>query len=581
MRQNSDMHKSRLAVLPFENLGDDSWSYLAEGLTELAVNTLNNHAFLLVIARESVEQIRGESGAYDLQLRDKLQLDIILTGTLTVEDQLKLEISAWNLTDPNPIWVKTLEADLKQIILFGNDLATFLKKQFSLSDAKESREPVSLPRNRQAYRAYLLGNHYLNKWLHGYTELALTQFEKVVELEPDFIPAYLGIAKATVFLVSRGFRFAEEHYPAVTKTLDQMLLLNPNYGELHIYKGIIEYFYLLDWESAFQNIEKGLKTCREPSEAYAQLSFFWYGMRKYDKALEAIGVAMEYNPLSISLLNMKGDVLISAERYEEASRTFLNILELQPTDKVAMENLMFIGMYENKPQKARKYMRMLKKDGNARALDYPRLGMVYGFLGMKKEMQEVLEEFHKLAESDQSGNHYNRLACVYSSLGDWDKVIGLLEKSFALRNGIIYILTDPLFKPIRNWKRYRKLEQQITYPTSILDEQQITIQSDLKSTLELNPDHLLYVRSEENYSTMVIYNNFRVEEKLLRISLHSLLNQLPENLFFQCHRSYVVNKTLDFDLSGNARGYKLHSREHGFEIPVSRSRIEEMKSIFQ
>lgn len=573
------MKQKRIAILPFKNKSDSSWDYIAQGLTDLAFNTLMQKSDYLVISKESIEHLMKDSTITYSGIYDKLNVDILLLADLEVKEDLQLKISAETENDVLPLWESFLKADLKNIVLFGNDLVDFLNKRFEIESTKKAVLNEKLPVNHQAYRTYLLGNHYLNRWNRGYTELALHQFEKVTEIEPDFIPAYLGIAKATVFLVSRGWRSAEKYYPEVTKMLERMIFLNPNFGELFIYKGIIEYFYLLDWKSAFENIEKGLKNYSEASESYAQLSLFWYGMREYDKSIESIHIAMEYNPISISLLNMLGDVQLSAERYEESIRTFQHILELQPNDKVAIENLMYIGALIENFAMAKKYLRLLTKDSDVSVVTHPRLAYVFPKLGMEQETNNVFNELNQLIKEDKNTNHYNRLANYYSALKDWDNVMICLEKTFALRTGIIFILTDPQLKPIRNWKRYRKLEQKIKLPTGIIESEKLTIKTELKTEVTINLKRLLYAESDGNYTTIVVYNNFRLENILLRMSIKSLMKQLPSIHFFQCHRSYIINKNLSLKSYGNARGYTLKSNKFGFEIPVSRTKISEMKSV--
>jgi len=573
------MKQKRIAILPFKNKSDSSWDYIAQGLTDLALNTLMQKSDYLVISKESIEHLMKDSTITYFDIYDKLNVDILLLATLEVKEDLQLKIKVETKNDVLPLWENFLQADLKNIVLFGNDLVDFLNKRFEIESTKKAVLNEKLPANHQAYRTYLLGNHYLNRWNRAYTELALHQFEKVTEIEPDFIPAYLGIAKATVFLVSRGWRSAEKHYPEVTEMLNRMILLNPNFGELFIYKGIIEYFYLLDWESAFKNIEKGLKNYSEASESYAQLSLFWYGMRQYDKSIESIHIAMEYNPLSISLLNMLGDVQLSAERYDESIKTFQYILELQPNDKIAIENLMYIGAITENFTMARKYLRLLTKDSDVSVVTHPRLAYVFPKLGMEQEAEILFNELNKLIIEDKDTNHYNRLANYYSALKDWENTMSCIEKSFALRTGIIFILTDPQIKPLHKWERFRKLELNIKLPLDIIKSEKIRIKTELKTAIEINPEQLLYAESEGNYTTLVTYNNFRLEKILVRMSIKSLMSQLPPNRFFQCHRSFIINKSLALESFGNARGYTLKSNKYGFEIPVSRAKISEMKGV--
>jgi len=72
---------------------------------------------------------------------------------------------------------------------------------------------------------------------------------------------------------------------------------------------------------------------------------------------------------------------------------------------------------------------------------------------------------------------------------------------------------------------------------------------------------ILYLKSDHVYVEVVL----KKKTLLIRKSLKALLEELPENLFFQVHRSYAVN--IDHVVSFGA-GILVLS---GIEIPVSRS----------
>jgi len=566
------MDKLKIALFPFVNLGTDSWDYLALGLQQVVLNWLKKNPYfhLITVDLPAFEIMGDEIDSYF----KRLNAAILITGNLKIEEEIFLEVELFSLQFKTYARREKLKCGIKDVMELSVQLTSFLEQVFPYKDVDISTKKL-LPNGAVAFRDYLLGHHYFERWERGHAELALAQFKKVTAAEPDFIPAYLGIAKAIVFLVSRGFKNAHKHYPETIELLDRMLLIDPSYGELYIYKGIIEFFYLLDWDSAYKNIEKGLQNFSEASEAYAQLSLFWYGMREFDKAIEAIHIAMEYNPLSVSLLNMKGDVLISAERYKEAEAIFKEILLLQPDDKVTIENLMFIAGLTNNKRKALHYLYLLEKDAQVSGINFSRMGFIYAKFGFEKQSKQLLQLY--LNPTSPNENHYGRLANIYCAQGDYEKAMDALEKYFSNRMGIIFTLAGPQFLPLRNWKRYKQLESQIKLPQLTDVSELITIKTDLKQTVRLNPRNLLYAKSESNYTELVSYNNFRIEKTIARASLSKLLAQLPAENFFQCHRTYLINTTLAYHKTGNARGYLLTSVKYGFEVPVSRSKIEEMK----
>ncbi|MBU8892268.1 MAG: LytTR family transcriptional regulator [Bacteroidales bacterium] len=92
------------------------------------------------------------------------------------------------------------------------------------------------------------------------------------------------------------------------------------------------------------------------------------------------------------------------------------------------------------------------------------------------------------------------------------------------------------------------------------ENETITINTDTKADmLKLNLQDLLYIKSEDNYCKLYFKENNQVQNKLLRILLKNIEDQLkdyPEIL--RCHRSYIVNKNHILKISGNARSYVIH-----------------------
>ncbi|MEL6142683.1 MAG: hypothetical protein AAFU67_13820, partial [Bacteroidota bacterium] len=483
-------HRHRIAVLPFKNLGGDSLGILSEGLSDLSIETLREADHYLVIVKESTKQLTTFPVPEVFQI---LNADLLLTGELWMNDQLELRLQLWERNSIDlPKWEAIIQSDKTQMFQLGNQLVEELNTRLCLSPQRTQK----LPSNRQAYRSFLQGNHFLNKWERGCAELAMVQFEKVMDLEPDFVPAYLGYAKSAFFLAGRGFRPAKELYPRVNALLDHMIRFRPDYGELFIYKGIVQFFYELNWVAAYENMERGLGCFSAASEAYAQLSYFWYGMREYDKAIDCVRIALEYNPLSTALINMLGDIQLSAERYQEATATFKHILELNPDDKVAFENLMYIAALQGQARKTRHYLRLLTLDGTATVADYPRLAFAYARLGMERETTTTLKA---LLADTSSGQRFGRLANLYTGKQDWEAAMGAIEQVFQSRYGLLYFLTDPQFRLLRSWKRYQNLEQQIRIPTCLRYGNEIRLQTDLKNSINIDPNKLLYLRADEKY----------------------------------------------------------------------------------
>lgn len=568
------MNKPRLAVTGIINKAGKEYTHVVDGLSELITDIFIRSNKYVIISPESISKI-------DTDQRDRiyreLNVEFIISGQLQIiEVDIVFTVNINKETSTLPVFHEEIKIPLIKLIQLSSKLQSVLEEYLRLDS--NIPNPISrLPENLEIRRTYELGNLYLNKHDPSYAELALHQFQKVIDKEPDFLPAYIGYAETAIFLVGRGYHKASVLYPKVLEFLNTMIRFKPDYGELYISKGIIDFFYSLNWDSTYKNIEKGLKMYSEASKSYLQLSFFWYGMKNYEKALECIDIALEYNPLSVSLLNMKSDIYLSARDFKKARESYLSILEIKPDDKVAFEYLMFISLLENNERQAKYYKNKLVNGNDEDPINYPRLLYYYGKMSLTSEWQEAKQQIDSL---DTDVTKLGRLAMLYAGVQDKDKLMYFAEKAFNARTGILFILTDPIFDIIRNKSRYKALEAQINFPENISDEEILTIQSDLKETLEININSFLYAMAQEKYVIVYYYNHFRVQKSMLRVTLNSLSKQLPQDSIWQCHRSYIVNKNLNFKSSGNSRGYVLYNSKYDFEVPVSRAKIEEMKALY-
>lgn len=131
-------------------------------------------------------------------------------------------------------------------------------------------------------------------------------------------------------------------------------------------------------------------------------------------------------------------------------------------------------------------------------------------------------------------------------------------------------IVSAIMKEKKSLSQHEKLTYQPSHKTKTSNE--FTLLADnKKNALQFSVNQLMYVTSEKNYSSFFIKTDTRVEEKILRLPLHEVMNQLSDQKdIVRCHKSYIVHKNWIQKISGNARGYQLHMKHLDFTIPVSR-----------
>ncbi len=90
--------------------------------------------------------------------------------------------------------------------------------------------------------------------------------------------------------------------------------------------------------------------------------------------------------------------------------------------------------------------------------------------------------------------------------------------------------------------------------------------------LRIETDDLVCIQADDNYVQVYFLKEHKIQKEMIRYSLKKIESEILNNdVIVRCHKSYIVNLSKIKKISGNAQGYKLHTEELDFEIPVSRN----------
>jgi len=94
-----------------------------------------------------------------------------------------------------------------------------------------------------------------------------------------------------------------------------------------------------------------------------------------------------------------------------------------------------------------------------------------------------------------------------------------------------------------------------------------------KPILQVAPEEVLFLQADGNYVDVFhLGPEGGVQKTLIRNRLKKLMETLPEQYFFHCHKSYAVNMQQVLQVSGNARNLELLLRKTDLKVPVSRAK---------
>lgn len=139
-------------------------------------------------------------------------------------------------------------------------------------------------------------------------------------------------------------------------------------------------------------------------------------------------------------------------------------------------------------------------------------------------------------------------------------------------------IADYLLKPYsleRFNKAIQKAETQINNKLQNIEEESsfIMLRADY-SLVKIQLKDILYIESIEDYSKIYFIDN--TNPMIFRISLKSLVERLPDNVFMRVHRSYIVNN----DKVEKIRSNTIYLKNNQ-EVPIGRLYKSDVVSFFE
>ena len=215
-----------IAVLPFADMspeGDQVW--FANGVAEEILNVLAKTDGMSVASRTASFRFRGDDVDMKTVAAELNVATILEGGVRTQGDQLRITAQLINAEDGFHLWSDTFDRQRDDIFAVQNEIAT------SIAIALFGELGVdALPTNRfsetrsaEAHEFYLRGLNMLHSAIFRDRLPAIPEFERAIELDPNFVDALVGLARA------KNFKLTDERStPIVAPSLIRALNLDPN-----------------------------------------------------------------------------------------------------------------------------------------------------------------------------------------------------------------------------------------------------------------------------------------------------------------------------------------------------------------
>ncbi|MEY2497883.1 MAG: hypothetical protein QOD12_1439 [Verrucomicrobiota bacterium] len=448
-----------IAVLPFDNLSrDPDNAYFAEGVQDEILTRLAKVADLKVISRTSTQRFKSSPDNLP-QIARQLGVLHILEGSVQKSgDSVRVNVQLINALTDAHLWAEIYDRKLTDIFAVESDIAKMIADtlQAKLTGSEKQMMAAQPTTDTTAYELYHKGRSLWEKRSGDNIPKAIAFYEQAIAHDPNYAPAYAGLANAYVLLpyytgASRNDSLAKARAAAM-----KALSLDSDLAEAHVALGKIDFFQL-NLAGSIREYQRAIEL--KPNYATAHQ---WYGndalvsFARFEEAIAEGKRAVELDPLSGVINADLGITLYLARRYDDSIRQSRKTLAIDPTFFYAHYNL-GIALQLNGDLKGAiaeyEKAKQLSNDSFTIAL----LGAAKGLAGDKQAAEQTLKELDQIAQS-QEVDDYSR-ALVYLGLNNKEEALRAIDRAFAARDGssLTWIKVDPLLDPLRGDPRFEAL----------------------------------------------------------------------------------------------------------------------------
>ena len=369
----------RLAVLPFENLGDSADGYFADGMTDEVRGKLATLGGLQVIAHRSAAEYKGTTKSFR-EIGRELGVDYLLVGKVrwekadSAQSRVRVSPELIEVASSSTRWQQPFDAVLSDVFQVQGEIAGKVAQALDVALGAPERERLEVrpTRNLAAYDAFLRGEDASQRMIEiepTALERAAGAYERAVALDSSFVQAWARLSQVYSSRYANGIptpegarraRAAAEralalapdaaeprlalgsYYDFITgeyaKALEQFALgrrADPNNAELLSAAALSE-LSLGRWENALDYLKRAEVLDPRSPQVATRLARSYVWLRRDDEAIAAADRGIALAPTSISMHQHKAMALLGKGDLPGARAVLRAVpAEVDPTELVA------------------------------------------------------------------------------------------------------------------------------------------------------------------------------------------------------------------------------------------------------
>jgi adenylate cyclase len=334
-------NRPSIAVLPFKNLSSDpNQEFFADGIAEDLITALSRFRWLLVIARNSSFNYKGENASMK-QVIQELGVRYVVEGSVrSSPTRLRVTAQLIDAEKDTHVWADNYDRPTGDLFDLQDEIVQSITGVLvpALDSVERERSLYSNRPSLDAWEAYQKGlAHYYRPYSNEDHSAARQFFDQAIELDPKFADAYAMIALMGIYAVISGqssytltpqeaLAEAKQAAERAVQLDDNSALAHTALGRVHQMQGVQDY--------AISECKTAVKLNPNLALAHHELGFVLNHAGHFDEAVHCHDMAIRLSPNDPSRWNfhlLKSLAQFGAGNFHDAVDSAHEASRLRPT----------------------------------------------------------------------------------------------------------------------------------------------------------------------------------------------------------------------------------------------------------
>lgn len=291
-------------------------------------------------------------------------------------------------------------------------------------------------------------------------------FSEAIEKDPNYAPAYVGLANTHLLLREYSVMPDAVAYPKAQAAAEHAVALDPRLAPAHAALGFIDFFWSWDRAAAEHEFKTALEL--DPSSA---LAHHWYGSMlihegRYKEAIDQLDIAQRLEPTSAAVLSTRALALGLSGHRGEAEDMLQDVINETPG--VSSPHAILATLSKVQPQDPARFLDETRRVAELRHSDEmlqiaSAADPAYRAGGENAMWTSILTTEERLHPG--SGNRTYLMVDAEAALGRNDAAFADLAQLVRRRDPeVVGIVVDPTLVPLHEDPRFSRLVASVGLP---------------------------------------------------------------------------------------------------------------------